>query len=157
MKSANENNNDRFSPWTPSQYQLSISEGKSFIGIFLIKELFIHLFLKVYLIFYFIDVLSSDKFDDLVSVPIREHNDYYTFEDIFISDQDIIERDVNICCIIREVTVFFGNSLEFGIETYIYFFKIGEPVEIIGKNGKTYKKLDLIVFDHTRDYLKLTM
>lgn len=113
LKSANENNNDRFSPWTPSQYQLSISEGKSFI-----------------------DVLSSDKFDDLVSVPIREHNDYYTFEDIFISDQDIIERDVNICCIIRE---------------------IGEPVEIIGKNGKTYKKLDLIVFDHTRDYLKLTI
>ena len=48
-------------------------------------------------------VEKQKELEELESQPIREHNDFYTLEDIIISDEKVIDKEVNLLFTIREV------------------------------------------------------
>jgi len=118
VKLKSSDSSERYCPWTPSQYQLQVNEGQCNI-----EEC----------------SNSSDKeikikIEALESQPIREHNDFYTIEDVIASEDSIIGKDVNLLFGIRE---------------------IGEVSTGITKYGKKYEKLEMTVFDQTKNALKL--
>lgn len=79
--------------------------------------------------------MAKTNFERLESLPIREHNDFYPLEDILAS-QENVGKDVNLLFAIRQ---------------------INEPVEAQNRQGKTYVKMELIVFDQTYDFFKLVL
>ncbi len=76
------------------------------------------------------------RLEGLESQPIREHNDFYTIEDVLASEDSIIEKDVNLLFGIREA---------------------GELTTGINKRGQKYEKLELTVFDQTKNAFKLVI
>lgn len=104
---------EQYNAWTPSPYNLTVSEN---FGVFETIE-------------------QRDDLDQLASLPIRDHNDFYTLEDILSSNEND-QKDVNLLFIVRE---------------------IGKPQEVRTKTGKRLSKLEVVVFDQTKDYLKLIL
>ena len=103
----------QFNPWTPCPYHLNVSENYG-------------LFEKVE---------QRDDLEQLTCLPIRDHNDFYTIEDILSSEEND-QKDVNLLFIVRE---------------------IGQPQEVRTKNGKRLSKLELVVCDQTKDHFKLVL
>ena len=51
-----------------------------------------------------IEVLNNNaEYDHLLTIPIRDHNDYFTLEDVFLSNANLIDKDINLLFLIREV------------------------------------------------------
>ena len=44
---------------------------------------------------------QNDSYDYLISVPIRDHNDFYTLGDILANKPDLIDAEVNLQCLVR--------------------------------------------------------
>jgi hypothetical protein len=88
-----------------------------------------------------IEIISDEsitkEYDHLKNIPVRDHNDFYTLEDLNLANyEEISTKDVNLLFVIREV-----GSIE----------------QIKNKNGQMLAKLELTVFDNTQDAFKLTM
>lgn len=78
-----ETDDELYRPWTTSQFSLVVNEP---IG--------------------FVELLDESFRPDLVqlkSVPIRDHNDFYSLEDIVSDEKNKINQDANILFCIREV------------------------------------------------------
>ncbi|XP_013380147.1 meiosis-specific with OB domain-containing protein-like [Lingula anatina] len=74
---------ERFRPWTPSLYQLNISENHSTV--------------KLY------GGWSVDKYYSLQSIPIKASNDFYTLGDIIANGQNLHNAVVNLLAVVRSV------------------------------------------------------
>lgn len=74
-----------FKPWTPSQYELVVYEKAGAISLVDISE-----------------PIPFD-YDNLMSVPIREHNDYYKLQDIIINEKNLDQQLVNLLFAVRKV------------------------------------------------------
>ncbi|CAF0835349.1 unnamed protein product [Brachionus calyciflorus] len=72
----------------------------------------------------------------LKSLPIRDHNDFYYIEDIILDEKNKINQDANLLFCIRHI----------------------EPIaEVKRKNGTMGVKLELVIFDKTKDLFKLIL
>lgn len=48
---------------------------------------------------------NNDKYDRFITVPIREHNDYFTLGDVCIKKTDTVDKELNLLFLIRDVTI----------------------------------------------------
>ena len=108
-------NDQVYDPWTPSQVYLSLNESEDAIEI----------------------LDEVNEFNGLINEPIRQHNDFYTLENVEIANPDeICQKSVNLLFIIREIR---------------------EVEHIKDKNGNLIPKLELHIFDKTKVFFKLTI
>ena len=49
---------------------------------------------------------QKKKLEDLENMVIREHNDFYTIEDLLTSEENVLEKEVNLLFAIRDVSNF---------------------------------------------------
>jgi hypothetical protein len=76
---------DKWSPWTPSPYQLSINETYSSVSIY--------------------NGENMSQLLQLAHVPLRPYNDYYTLNDIHVNGQSLDCCHVNILAIVGHVGI----------------------------------------------------
>ena len=106
---------------------------------------------------------NHSKYAELIPMPIREHNDFYTLEDIIAADKNAIDKEVNLLFLIREAFItillllLLLSLIELNCLKLFLISKTGQPEEFMGKNGKPCHKLDTIIFDDTNSNFKLTM
>lgn len=74
---------EKWRPWTPSPYQLAVSESHSSLNIY--------------------NGMDYSEFSSLAHVPLRSSNDYYTLTDILSNGMTIDGSHVNILAVIRSV------------------------------------------------------
>ncbi len=43
---------------------------------------------------------QNNNYDNLISLPIRDHNDFHTLGDILANKEDIIDTEVNLLCLV---------------------------------------------------------
>ncbi|KAL9957257.1 hypothetical protein ACROYT_G038871 [Oculina patagonica] len=75
----------RWRPWTPSPYQLHVSETHSSVSLF--------------------SGWDMSEFDNISHIPIKTSNDFYTLGDIIANDQNLHGEHVNIQAVVKNVGV----------------------------------------------------
>lgn len=61
-----------------------------------------------------IEVLhNNENYDHLFTIPIRDHNDYFTLEDINLAaNNNLINKDINLLFLIREVYFYYLKFIQ---------------------------------------------
>ncbi len=93
---------DLYRPWTPSKYELVINDQSSFIGVASLD-----------------DNLPFD-YDNLFSLPIREHSDYYKLQDIIINGKAIDQQHINLLFAIKKVVFCFHLKIKFDFKLIFF-------------------------------------
>jgi meiosis-specific with OB domain-containing protein len=78
--------NSMYRPWTSSPFELTITD----------KHGNIQTDIRI-------DEAKVLEFEKIKNMPIREHNDYYTLEDVTIGGDNLINKDINLLFGIKEV------------------------------------------------------
>ncbi|XP_048575413.1 meiosis-specific with OB domain-containing protein isoform X4 [Nematostella vectensis] len=76
---------ERWKPWTPSPFQLNLSENHSSVSLY--------------------SGWDVSDFDAISHIPIKASNDYYTLSDIIANGQNLHGEHINIQAIVRSVGV----------------------------------------------------
>lgn len=80
---ATNGSDERYRPWTPSLYQLRLSENHSAVRAY--------------------TGLNAEEFTQLYHVPAKQSNDYYTIADIQANGQNLEGEMINILVVVKSV------------------------------------------------------
>ncbi|KAK7507687.1 hypothetical protein BaRGS_00001622 [Batillaria attramentaria] len=83
QQKSNHQNDEKFKPWTPVPFQLSVSENHGSVDVY--------------------TGWDAASYTSFLSLPIRPSNDYYTLEDITISGAALQGEHINILAAIKKV------------------------------------------------------
>ncbi|KAH9502522.1 hypothetical protein Btru_068890 [Bulinus truncatus] len=107
---------DKFKPWTPSTCQLNVSDTQGTVLLY--------------------DTNNSSDYAQLLHIPTKENNDFYTLEDVQANGMNLQGEHVNILAAVK---------------------KIWPIREIMTKSGKSTVKQDVVLCDETCQSFNLTL